>query len=95
MLNSKTQSKLFVKFMKGCEKRMGRLVKQDKGISMEMLFAMLDLFDSELVDESVSKLRKRFIILCAGTLFVILWVGTLRGGKVSIVEVSEFVTRRH
>ena len=36
MINSKTQSQLFIKFMKGCEKWMGQLVKQDLGVSIEM-----------------------------------------------------------
>ena len=93
MVNSKTQSKLFVKFMRGCEKRMGRLVKQNVGISLEMLFAMLDIYEAELADETVTKARKRFVIVCAST-FVILWAGALRGGEVFMMEASEFVKRR-
>ena len=45
MINSKTQLKLFVKFKKGCEKRMRRLVKQDLGVSIEMLLAMREIYE--------------------------------------------------
>jgi len=93
MINSKTQSKLFIKFMKGCEKRMGRLVKQDLGISIEMLIGILNSYDDELVSETVSNVRKRFVVICAST-FLILWVGALRGGEIFMLEISEFVKRR-
>jgi len=94
MANSKTQSKLYAKFMKGCEKRMGRLVKQDLEISIEMLLAILELYESELADNTVTKTRKRCVIVCAGS-FMILWVGALRRGKVFMLEVLEFVKRRN
>ena len=94
MVTSKTQSKLFVKFMKGCEKRMGRLVKQDLGISLEMLNACLASYEMELAEESVNQERKRFIIVCAAS-FVMLWVGALRGGEIFMLEASEFVKRRN
>ena len=42
-----TDSKLFSMFMLGCEKRMGRLVKQDLGLSLEMLFAILKGYEKE------------------------------------------------
>ena len=51
MMNSKIQSKLFVKFMKGCEKRIGRLVKQDLGISSYSLHAYLFKGDSIAKEE--------------------------------------------
>jgi hypothetical protein len=41
-------SKLFTMFMLGCEKRMGRFVKHDMGISLHVLQAMLDIYDEEL-----------------------------------------------
>ena len=93
MINSKTQSKQFVKFMKGCEKRMGRFVKQDLGVSIEMLLAMLAVYENELVDKTITKLRKRLVVICAST-FLILWVGALQEGEVFILEVLEFVKRR-
>jgi len=90
MVASKTQSKLFVKFMKGCEKRMGRLVKQDLGISLEMLNASVAIYEMELAEESVSQERKRFIIVCAAS-FIMLWVWALRRGEIFMVEASDFV----
>ena len=93
MINSKMQSKLLIKFMKDCEKLMGRLVKQDLGVSIEMLLAILEIYKDELADKTVTKLRKLFVVTCAST-FLIMWVGTLRGGKVFMLEVPEFVKRR-
>jgi hypothetical protein len=43
-VNGPTDSRLFSMFMAGCEKRMGRYVKQDLGISLPMLLAMLELY---------------------------------------------------
>ena len=93
LLNSETQSKLFYMFMQGCEKRMGRLVKQDIGMSMGMMKAMLEIYEKELNLPDVTRERKRLIIVCAGA-FVILFAGALRGGEIFMMEGSEFVRRR-
>jgi hypothetical protein len=89
-----TDSQLFTMFMTGCEKRMGRLVKQDVGISLEMMLAMLREYEKELEDSNVGKERKRMVIVCAAA-FVILWAGALRGGEVFLLEASELVKRRN
>ena len=88
-----TDSKLFSMFMLGCDKRMGRLVKQDLGLSLDMLVAILDIYDEELNDEHITNDRKRLIIMC-GSAFVILWAGALRGGEIFLLEASELVRRR-
>ena len=88
-----TDSKLFTMFMLGCEKRMGRFVKQDIGISFEILQAMLDLYDQELDDSNTDNDRRRWIIIC-GAAFVILWAGALRGGEIFLMEASELIRRR-
>ena len=93
VLNSPTQSRLFTMFMHGCEKRMGRLVRQDLGLSLEVLIELLSCYDEELQDAEVEVDRKRMIIVCAGA-FVILFSGALRGGEVFMLEASEFVKRR-
>jgi hypothetical protein len=93
LLNSETQSKLFYMFMQGCEKRMGRLVKQDIGMSGGMMKAMLEIYENEIRSEDVSRERKRFIIVCASA-FAILFTGALRGGEVFMIEASELVRRR-
>lgn len=89
-----TDSKLFSMFMLGCEKRMGRFVKQDLGISYRMIEAMLELYDEELTDENVDNARKRWIIISAAS-FVILWAGALRGGEIYLLEASELIKRRN
>ena len=48
---------------------------------------LLAVYESELVDKSVTQTRKRFVMVCAG-MFMILWVGVLRGCKVFMLEVS-------
>ena len=58
-----TESKLFSMFMLGCEKRMGRLVKQDLGLSLDMLQAMLNIYEEELSSQDTNHYRKRFVIV--------------------------------
>ena len=47
-INSPTQSKLFTMFMQGCEKRMGRYVKQNIGLSLPTLQEILQRFEAVL-----------------------------------------------
>ena len=89
-----TDSQLFTMFMLGCEKRMGRLVKQDAGISFEVLQMMLKNYEAELRNEETDYSRKRMVIMC-GSAFVILWSGALRGGEIFMMEASELVRRRN
>jgi hypothetical protein len=72
---------------------MGRLVRQDLGLSLEVLMELLKRYDEELQDDKVEVERKHMIIICAGA-FVILFAGALRGGEVFMLEASEFVKRR-
>jgi len=69
------------------------LVKQDLGISIEMLLAILEIYKAKLADKTVTKTRKHLVVVCASN-FMILWVGTLRGGEVFMLVISEFVKRR-
>ena len=92
-IDSPTQSKLFTMFMHGCEKRMGRMVKQDMGLSFDMLVSLLRLYEEELAEGGTTEERKRMIVLCAGA-FTVLFAGALRGGEVFMLEASEFVKRR-
>ena len=93
MIEGATQSKLFSMFLLGCEKRMGRVVKQDLGILFEMMQGVLRIYKGELMHEEVMKERKRMVIL-VGRCFVILWAGALRGNKIFMLEAGEFVKRR-
>ena len=72
-----TQSRLFAKFMRGCEKRMGRLVKQNKALDVRILHKMLHFYELELLSEKTSVARKRFVKM-AMAYFVISFVGALR-----------------
>ena len=92
-LDGQTKSKLFTSFMKGCERQMGRFVKQDLGLSLPILLELLNRYAQELDEEEVSVERKRFVIITAAA-FVILWAGALRGGEVFMLESSELVKRR-
>jgi hypothetical protein len=93
-VNAPTDSKLFTMFMLGCEKRMGRFVKQDLGMSLPMLLGILGMYEGELADPEVSHERKRWVIIC-GAAFVILWGGALRGGEIFLLEASELLRRRN
>lgn len=92
-LYGKTESQFFGWFMLGMKKRMGRLVNQDMGISMELMLAILRHYDQELEDPDVDPDRVRKIIVC-GAAFVILFAGALRGNEILYVERSELVKWR-
>ena len=93
LTNSPTDSLVFRMFMMGCEKRMGRLVIQELGFSVEVVKAMLAMWDEELESANVNVRRKRDLVVVGGAL-VILVGGALRGGEVLLLEASELVKRR-
>jgi hypothetical protein len=92
MVKGPTDSKLFGLFMKGCEKRMGRFVKQDCGMSNDLLTAILLSYEKEFDDSATTLPRKRFMVIC-GAAFVILWAGALRGGEILMMEATELIKR--
>jgi hypothetical protein len=73
---------------------MGRLIKQDIDLLLEVLQAMLDSYERELHDANVNREQKRMVIICAAA-YVILWAGALRGGEVFLLEYSELVKQRN
>ena len=87
-----TDTRLFRKFMIGLEKRMGRLVIQNAGISVEILLAMLESMEMEYGQVESGSERKRELIIC-GSAFVVLFSAALRGGEVLLGEASELVRR--
>lgn len=93
MTQSPTDSTLFCMFILGCEKRMGRLVHQDLGISVEVLNALLSLFERELGNPLTLLAQKQDLVM-AGAAFAVLFAGALRGGEVLLMEATEFVKRR-
>lgn len=81
-------SALFCKFIKGCEKRMGRIVKQDMGLSVEILLAILQNLEDELDEEAeVTDKRKREIVML-GACLVVGYCDALRGNEIFLVESS-------
>jgi branched-subunit amino acid transport protein AzlD len=58
LIDSDAQSYLFMVFMTGCEKRMGRLVEQDLSLSLDMLLVVLTLYEVEIKLEGVTRERK-------------------------------------
>ena len=93
LTNAPTDSLVFRMFMLGCEKRMGRLVVQELGFTVEMIKAMLTLWDQELESVNVNAKRKRDLIV-VGAALVVLAGGALRGGEVLLLEASELVKHR-
>ena len=82
-----TQTKLFARFMRGCEKRMGRLVRQNKALDIRILLKMLKSYELELLSTNTSPSRRRFITM-ASAYFVISFVGALRGGEGLMLEAT-------
>ena len=87
-----TDTRLFRKFMVGLEKRMGRLVIQNAGISVELLLAILEVMEEEYIREHVSVVRKQELIICSSA-YAVLFSAVLSGGEVLLGEASELVKR--
>ena len=87
-----TDTRLFRKFMVGLEKRMGRLVIQNAGISVELLLGILEVLEEEYLRSDVTLPRRRELIIC-GSAYVVLFSAALRGGEVLLGEASELVKR--
>ncbi len=87
MSTAPTQSRLFTQFMKGCEKRMGRVIKQNRALSIEILKELLHNYNLELLSEKTSMKRKRFVKVFRGYLLVS-FAGALRGGEGFMIEAT-------
>ena len=90
---SPTDSVFFQMFMKGCEKRMGRLVKQELGLAIDVLLMILSELENELFQVETSPNRRRDIVI-SGAAFACLYGGALRGGEILLTEGSELIKRR-
>ena len=82
-----TQSKLFARFMRGCEKRMGRFVIQNKALDIKILHKLLLNYELELFSNKTSPGRKRWIKVVTAY-FVISFVGALRGSEGLMLEAT-------
>ena len=85
-----TESKLFAKFIRGLEVRMGRDVQSNVGLDHRVLLCITKNFDKELADESVSADRKRLIII-VGSYLMLCFGASLRGNEGLYLEGSSFV----
>ncbi len=93
MSGSPTDSIVFRLFIKGCEKRMGRLVVQEMGLSLEMMLGLVEELEMELADAETGDERRRELTMARGA-FLALYGGALRGGEVLLTEGSELVRLR-
>ena len=82
-----TYSQLFTKFIHGCEKRMGREVRQDQALGLAIMLEILKDYQEELKREEVSKARCRELIM-SGSSLVMGYCGGLRGGEVLLAEAT-------
>ncbi len=85
LTSSETESLLFRRFIEGLEDRMGRDVRQQKGMSVQLLKQILEQYEQELERGEVSEARKRMITMC-GAHFALLFGGSLRGNEGLMVE---------
>jgi hypothetical protein len=65
-----TNSVLFTKFIKGCEKRMGRNIKQDVALSVDILLQVLKQLQDELQSSARNLVRAREIVLLGSALVI-------------------------
>jgi hypothetical protein len=84
---STTNSTFFGKFMRGCEKRMGRLVKQDAALSVKILLYVMANLENEWSERATTNQRKRDIVMI-GSFLMIGFCDALRGNEVFLVEAS-------
>ena len=88
--NSQTESRLFVKFMRGLEVRMGRMVKSNVGLDHKILLVICRNLDKELGDPTVDWTRKRTVIM-TGAYFMVCFGASLRGNEGFYLERSSLV----
>ena len=90
LCNGATHSIFFKMFMRGCEKRMGRFVMQDKALDIRILIEVLRNYRLESQDAEVSSSRRRNIKFFAAYMGTSM-SGALRGGEGFMMERSELV----
>jgi hypothetical protein len=90
LAKSTSNSVLFGKFMKGCEKRMGRLIKQDAALSIGLLVKLMSNLEEDLNAKESTVERRRDIIML-GNFLLIGFCDALRGNEVFLVERSSLI----
>jgi hypothetical protein len=82
-----TNSVFFSKFIRGCEKRMGRMIRQDAALSVPILLAILANMEREFKCSEPTIRRKRDLVML-GSFLVVGFCDALRGNEVFLVEAS-------
>jgi len=77
-----TYGSWFEKFMKGCHKRMGEIVRPDRALSTSILIEILSLVNKEWNDYP----QRRLSIAAEGAFYVIAFCCGLRGEEVPLVD---------
>jgi len=72
----------FERFMRGCHKRMGEIVKPDRALSATILLAILNILD----DEWENDLNSHFTLAIEGAFYVIAFCCALRGEEMPLVD---------
>jgi hypothetical protein len=80
-----TNSALFTMFIKGCEKRMGRIIKQDMALSVDILLAVLRSLEITWNESEGEAVQHRNSALL-GACLVIGFCSALRGNEIFLVE---------
>lgn len=84
---SPTNSAFFARFMRGLEKRMGKVVKTDLGLAVEVCKAALNELERDLVED---ELRRREIVML-GSYLAISYGYALRGNEGFMTEASDLI----
>jgi len=87
LFKTTSNSMLFSKFIKGCEKRMGRTIKQDAALALEVLVQIMRNLEKELEEVDDQHKRHRDIVML-GNFLLIGFCDALRGNEVFLVESS-------
>jgi hypothetical protein len=72
----------FEKFMRGCHKRMGEIVKPDRALSTTILLEILKLLDAEWL----TRAERHFALASEGAFYVIAFCCALRGEEVPLAD---------
>jgi hypothetical protein len=82
-----TNSVFFSKFIRGCEKRMGRMIRQDAALSVPILLSVLGNLENEYKRSEPTIWRKRDLVML-GSFLVVGFCDALRGNEVFLVEAA-------
>jgi hypothetical protein len=79
-----TYSLWFEKFMRGCHKRMGEIVRPDRALSVNILLIMLSLLESDWANLPHETLK----LATEGAFYVIAFSCALRGEEVPLADLT-------